>query len=1301
MVRGQEMPMAVGRDLNTAPADGVAAGVGDVAIEAASSDPPQAEGFVLLNDQPVSRLDGADDVLGMAEEVSGLASLIMGSRKSAPFTLAIDASWGMGKSSLMLQLKAALDLQPGVATSWFNAWTAEEGDALAGVIKSALMSVDENVLRRTLRRVARHRSFLAGLRVMLIVVASFFHLARSVDQLWDVLSVDASSRSAIHEDLEEIFGKWAAGNKRTSKGRLLVVFVDDLDRCSSEVVVRVCEAMRLYLALPGIVFVIGCDQDLLSQAALKTGIVSQAATSLGYLEKIVQITYRRPAYDEQQMSRLVDYFAGKSETTKLFGDSARQIVVQGTERNPRRIKRLINSFILEYRLDPVLASLGAETLISVILLQHFYPEFYRLLARPQGPDVANEFLTYQGLRSRLQLGDSPDESDREFFREHGARPPAVEREDNDAVSRLEQFLPVVFPGLAKKPEFVQLLSALRSHPDFERLRSRLQSRTVEALDFVSSVSSGVVADAALTGAVLGMESSHETERSTGPAVSHISASDELAILLLADSDSYMTESVSETLAKYSLSRRLSVRKAEPGIGSTRDALARGRSPDSIVWSISGPERYAEAVASLTTLRQEKLYLGPAIIFTDRVTPARKKQASDADASLTDNPNDLVNFLDTNVGAKVRFGGGAAARVEGVVQGAQINGIGEVHYGRPLVASQPVRLAPRPSLLAGREELLAVLDGRLAGDSTESPRVVVLCGLGGAGKTSVAVEYAYRHMARLGVVWQFPAEEPAGLAAGFSDLAAALGASDELSKGDPVAAVHGALAARPGDWLLIFDNATSAAAIRSVLPPAGNGQVLITSRNAHWPVGQVLDVPVLDIEAAAAFLVNRTGATEQEAVELATELGGLPLALEQAAAYMQVTGLSVVAYLALFQERSLDLLARGDPAGYDKQVTTTWALAFSQIEERAPQAAGLLRLLACCSPEAIPLGLLLQPRPELVKPFGTVVGPLLAPLQADPLAVDDAVAVLREYSLISAPQDGWVSVQRLVQAVTLAQLPAEAATAWRDAAAVLIEAALPGDPRLPASWHAYAALLPHARAALPAYSEGIGQIASWLGAIGSYAAARDLWRQVVEARERALGPDAPDTLAARGNLARWTGEAGDAAGARDQFAALLPLHEQVLGPDAPDTLAARGNLAYWTGQAGDPAGALRLAQELLPDQVRVLGPEHPDTLATRGSLARWTGQAGDPAGALRFYEELLPDQVRVLGPEHPDTLAARSNIAYLTGQAGDPAGARDQFAALLPLYEQVLGPEHTDTLAARSSLARWTGEAERYRSASDE
>ena len=213
----------------------------------------------------------------MAEEVSALASLIMGSRESAPFTLGIDAGWGMGKSSLMLQLQATLDTYPGVVTSWFNAWTAGDDDALAGLIKSALTSVDENMLRRTLRRVARHRSFLAGLRVTLIVIASFLHLARVVDQLWDILSVDASGRNAIRGDLLEIFSSWAAKTKRTPTGRLLVVFVDDLDRCSSEVVVALCEAVKLYLAVPGVIFVLGCDQDILAQAALGSGRISQAA----------------------------------------------------------------------------------------------------------------------------------------------------------------------------------------------------------------------------------------------------------------------------------------------------------------------------------------------------------------------------------------------------------------------------------------------------------------------------------------------------------------------------------------------------------------------------------------------------------------------------------------------------------------------------------------------------------------------------------------------------------------------------------------------------------------------------------------------------------------------------------------------------------------------------------------------------------------------------------------------------------------------------------------------------------------
>ena len=472
----------------------------------------------------------------------------------------------------------------------------------------------------------------------------------------------------------------------------------------------------------------------------------------------------------------------------------------------------------------------------------------------------------------------------------------------------------------------------------------------------------------------------------------------------------------------------------------------------------------------------------------------------------------------------------------------------------------VRLAPRPEILAGRDGLLAELDAQFvdAAQAGAGPGVVALCGLGGAGKTSVAVEYAHRQLARSPVTWQFAAEEPAALAAGFSELAAQLGARHLPDAGDPVAQVHAVLARR-GDWLLIFDNVSGPAAVQGMLPPAGGGRIVITSQYPHWPGGQALEVPVLDRATAAAFLLTRTGAasTEEEAAgELAVDLGGLPLALEQAAAYMQAVGRSIPEYLSLFRERRAELLARGEPAGYDKRVTTTWALAFAELDRASPTAA-LLRFAACCGAENIPLRLLLQPRPALAWAFAAEVAPLLVPLLEDAVARDDAMAGLRRYSLISAPHDGLVSVHRLVQAITLAQLPADLADDWRRATAVVIEAALPDDPAAPAAWPVFAALLPHAQAALTPASDGMGKIASYLGAIGNYAAARALQQQVLRAQVAGLGAEHPRTLTARDNLATWTGQAGDAAAARDQFAALLPVLERVSGAEHPDTLTARG------------------------------------------------------------------------------------------------------------------------------------------------
>ena len=643
-------------------------------------------------------------------------------------------------------------------------------------------------------------------------------------------------------------------------------------------------------------------------------------------------------------------------------------------------------------------------------------------------------------------------------------------------------------------------------------------------------------------------------------------------------------------------------------------------------------------------------------------------------------------------------GGVAAGVvhASVIAGTGGTAIGRVEYQRPQVASHPVSLAPRPVFLAGRGELLAELGTRLSAGDGRSPEIVALCGLGGAGKTSVAVEYAHRHLAETGLVWQFPAEDPTVMSAEFARLAGLLGAQDPLAPRDPVASVHAMLAAYPVAWLVVFDNAPDRASVQRFLPPAGPGRVLITSQSALWPPGQALDVPVLDPETAAGFLVSRTGDPDRSAAaDLAGELGGLPLALEQAAAYIQATGGSLIGFLASFRQRRAELLARGEATGYAKTVATTWSLAFGQLEQSQPGAAGLLRLLACCAPEAVPLTLL-QPRPGLVEEFGAEVAPVLVPL-LDDLAASDAIAALRRYSLVSPAGDGSVSVHRLVQAVTAAQMSAEVAGQWRQAAAALIEAAIPSDPALPPAWPVCAALLPHAQAALADDSPGMGRLANYLGARGSYAAAVELLQRALDALRRSLGPEHPGTLTIQHDLARWTGEAGDPAEARDQYAVLLPVHERVLGPEHPDTLTARSNLAYYIGRAGDAAGARDQFAALLPVRERVLGPEHPHTLNTRINLARWTGEAEDAAGARDQFAALLPVCERVLGPEHPHTLITRSNLASFTGVAGNAAGARDRYAALLPVHERVSGPRapaHPDRPGQPRPLDRGVGRSGR-------
>ncbi len=280
------------------------------------------------------------------------------------------------------------------------------------------------------------------------------------------------------------------------------------------------------------------------------------------------------------------------------------------------------------------------------------------------------------------------------------------------------------------------------------------------------------------------------------------------------------------------------------------------------------------------------------------------------------------------------------------------------------ASLPVRLAPRPEFLAGREGLLAELDARLAGGpGRPGPRLVALCGLGGAGKTSVAVEYAHRHLAEVGVCWQFPAEDPALLAADFAVLAAQLGARELADARDPVASVHAVLARAEAGWLLVFDNATDRASVEAFVPPAGPGQVLITTQNQHWPPGQALDVPVLD--SRWRRISWRPGPGTRTGLRPGSwrrSWAGCRWPWSRPPRTCRPPGLTLARYLPLFRARQADLLARGEAAGHPADVAATLGLALSRLADQCPGRGGAGAAAGVPGPRAGPAGPAARQRP---------------------------------------------------------------------------------------------------------------------------------------------------------------------------------------------------------------------------------------------------------------------------------------------------------------------------------------------------
>jgi hypothetical protein len=324
-------------------------------------------------------------------------------------------------------------------------------------------------------------------------------------------------------------------------------------------------------------------------------------------------------------------------------------------------------------------------------------------------------------------------------------------------------------------------------------------------------------------------------------------------------------------------------------------------------------------------------------------------------------------------------------------------------------------AGRNPNFTGRGQELAALAAALVCGSTVT--VQSLRGMGGIGKTQLATEYAHAHAGDYDLVYWIAAEEPATIADQFTALAGQLGLDPvpdpEILQGQ----VHDGLRRVPG-WLLVFDNADAVEDIRAwlpggPLPPRVPGHVIVTTRRGGFAaLGKVMELDVLDLPSAVTLLQKRVPDLDDSlAQEIAGELGRLPLALEQAAAYLDRSAMPAGDYLGLLRRRAAELYARGQVSGRRDTIATLWDITLERISTEDPAAVVLLELCAYLAPEPIPLNLFSLHADLLPQPLSAA-----AP---DPLAFSEVIGTLVDYSLAKRTQSG-LQLHRLVQGVIRAR-----------------------------------------------------------------------------------------------------------------------------------------------------------------------------------------------------------------------------------------------------------------------------------------
>ncbi len=665
---------------------------------------------------------------------------------------------------------------------------------------------------------------------------------------------------------------------------------------------------------------------------------------------------------------------------------------------------------------------------------------------------------------------------------------------------------------------------------------------------------------------------------------------------------------------------------------------------------------------------------------------------------------------------------------------------------------------RNPLFTGREQVLALLWERFT--SHPSP-AQALCGLGGIGKTQIAIEYMYRHFDQYQQIFWANAASEQTLIADFVSMAGQLDIVPDSDE-DRKLLIHAVKSwlAEHDRWLLILDNASSPDLVYDFLPGLYQGHIILTTQaQAMGAFVQNIELGALDHEDACALLFRRAKllTPEREVDALAEEdavaarsivacLGGFPLALDQAGAYIEETGCSLTDYLIQFQQKFIVFLQRRGTINRDHpaSLTTTWSLSFEKVEQSDRVAADILRFCAFLAPALVPQELLLV---ESV-PSSSLLDPVATPFAAH---FDEAIAILRRFSLVRRnPYEKTLTLHRLVQTVLRVQMDRPTQCFWAARVVQAISAVFP-EPGEPAWSHAQR-YLPHASICMtyladydltwpeaPAlfYRAGL-----WLHEHAQYKEAETFYLYAYRLQEQQSNPEYMALAKTQDALARLYLDLGlyqqgvpfgqralalkkDLLGAQHREVAstlyvlgrlshaqidylhakafykeALLLNRHGFGPDSPETATTLHALAWLYHDQKAYSHAESLYQCALAIRQREPGKKQASTAITLHQLAWLAHQQQHYVRAEALYQQALTLKEQTLGPQHPFTAITLHYFARLYHDQQCYELAENLYQHALAIRKQVLGSDHPFTAETLHYLARLAYDQYLYASAED-